>query len=122
VFLPRPERLALARALNAVVASPAFSPWRQGAPLDVADWLTPRARTPVTVLVLAHLDEAQRRFFVTLLLHQVVAWSRRQPGASALRALVYMDEVMGWLPPHPKDPSTKWPVLTLLKQARVGVI
>ena len=121
-FFPRPERLALARSLNAVVASPAFAPWRQGAPLDVGAWLSPGWRTPVTVLYLAHLDEAQRQFFVTLLLHQVVAWSRRQPGASSLRALVYLDEVMGYLPPHPRNPSTKWPILTLMKQARaVGV-
>jgi hypothetical protein len=121
-FLPRPERLALAKALNTVVASPAFAPWRQGAPLDVGAWLTPAPRTPVTVLYLAHLDEAQRMFFVTLLMHQVVAWSRRQPGSSALRALVYFDEVMGYLPPHPRNPTSKWPVLALMKQARaVGV-
>jgi hypothetical protein len=77
------------------------------------------------VLSLAHLDDRQRSFFVTMLLHAVVAWTRRLPGTGALRALVYFDEVMGYLPPHPKDPPTKAPVLTLLKQARavgVGVV
>ena len=122
--MPRPDRLALAKALNAVVASPAFEPWRRGVPLDVGAWLSAPTggKTPVTVLYLAHLDEAQRMFFVTLLLYQVVGWSRRQPGARALRALLYMDEVMGYLPPHPRNPTTKWPVLALMKQARaVGV-
>ena len=124
-FLPRPERLELAKALNAVVASPAFAPWRHGVPLDVGAWLTPAPRAPLTVVYLAHLDEPQRMFFVTLLMHQVVAWSRRQPGATALRALVYFDEVMGYLPPHPRNPTSKWPVLALMKQARavgVGVV
>jgi hypothetical protein len=122
-FLPREERVDLARALNAVVSSPAFAPWRMGVPLDVEAWLTPvGGRTPVRVIYLSHLDDAQRMFFVTLLLHAVVAWSRRLPGAGALRALVYFDEVMGYLPPHPRDPPSKAPVLTLLKQARaVGV-
>ena len=121
-FLPRDERVQLARELNAVWSSPAFQPWRKGVPLDVGRWLQPAERTPVTVLYLSHLDDAQRMFFVTLLLHAVVAWSRRLPGSTALRALLYFDEVMGYLPPHPRAPPSKPPVLTLLKQARaVGV-
>jgi hypothetical protein len=121
-FLPHDDRLELARSLNAVVSSPAFEPWRRGVPLDVGAWLTPGERTPVHVVYLSHLDDGQRMFFVTLLLHAVVAWSRRLPGASRLRALLYFDEVMGYLPPHPRSPPSKAPVLTLLKQARgVGV-
>jgi hypothetical protein len=124
-FLPPDERTDLARALNAVVSSPAFAAWRQGVPLDVGAWLTPGERgerTPVTVVYLSHLDDAQRMFFVTLLLHAVVAWSRRLPGSVRLRALVCLDEAMGWLPPYPRDPPSKSPMLTLLKQARaVGV-
>jgi hypothetical protein len=123
-FLPREDRVQLARELNAVGSSPAFQPWRRGVPLDVGGWLTPggAARTPVTVLYLSHLDDTQRMFFVTLLLHAVVAWSRSLAGSQALRALVYFDEVMGYLPPHPRTPPSKAPVLTLLKQARaVGV-
>jgi len=123
-FMPRDRRTALALSLNAVISSPAFAPWRRGVPLDVGGWLTPDAdgRTPVKVVYLAHLDDAQRMFFVTLLLHAVVAWSRRLPGRSDLTALVYFDEVMGYLPPYPRNPPSKAPVLTLLKQARsVGV-
>src|SRR6266699_1744762 len=50
---------------------------------------------------------------------------RRQSGTSELRALVYMDEIFGYFPPHPANPPTKRPLLTLLKQARaqgVGVV
>ena len=50
---------------------------------------------------------------------------RRQGGTTELRALVYMDEIFGYFPPHPANPPTKRPLLTLLKQARaqgVGVV
>ena len=63
-------------------------------------------------------------FFVTLLLNEVVAWMRTQPGTSSLRALLYMDEVFGYFPPVANPPS-KRPMLTLLKQARaygLGVV
>lgn len=122
-FFPRKDRLDLAMRLNGILASPSFAAWRQGIPLDIDALLTPKAdRTPVRVLYLAHLDDSQRMFFVTMLLHAVVAWSRRQPGTGTLRALLYFDEVFGYLPPHPRNPPSKQPILTLMKQARaVGV-
>ncbi len=121
-FFPRPDRLELAMSLNAVAASPSFAVWSQGPALDLDVLLDASVKTPVRVLYLAHLDDAQRMFFLTLLLHRIVAWTRRLPGTSALRALVYFDEVYGYLPPHPRDPPTRRPLLTLLKQARaVGV-
>ncbi len=121
----REARQALAVALNTVAASPSFAPWMTGEPLDVAAWLAPAERTKIRILTLAHLDDRQRQFCVTLVLHAVVAWSRRQPGTGALRAVLWFDEVAGYLPPHPKDPPTKAPVLTLMKQARavgLGVV
>jgi len=122
-FFPRAARMKLAMSLNGIVASPGFAVWRQGSPLDVDTLLSKRGgKTPVSVLYLAHLDDGQRMFFLSLLLSRVVAWSRRQPGTGSLRALVYFDEVYGYLPPHPADPPTKRAVLTLMKQARaVGV-
>ena len=120
-FLPRKERMDLAMSLNAVVSSPSFAAWSQGEPLDIDALLAPGVGA-IQVMYLAHLDDARRTFFLSILLNQVVAWTRRQPGTSALRALVYFDEVYGFLPPYPKNPPTKRPVLTLLKQARaVGV-
>jgi hypothetical protein len=118
------DRMDLAMQLNAVVASPSFSAWASGDPLDVAGLLDqrPDGRTPVTVFHLAHLDEGERQFFGAMLLERIVAWSRSQPGTSSLRALVFLDEAFGYLPPHPRNPPTKKPLLTLMKQARaVGV-
>lgn len=124
-FFPKKKRLDLAMKLNAVVASPAFTPWSQGVSLDLDAMLAPRAKAPIHVFTTAHLSEEQRRFFVSTLMNSLVAWSRRQPGTGDLRALLYMDEVYGYLPPHPANPPTKRPILTLMKQARavgVGVV
>ncbi|MFO0866906.1 MAG: hypothetical protein U0744_20080 [Gemmataceae bacterium] len=56
-------------------------------------------------------------FFVSLLMNQILGWMRQQPGTTSLRALVYMDEIFGYFPPV-KNPPSKQPMLTLLKQAR----
>ena len=48
----------------------------------------------------------------------------QQSGTTDLRALLYMDEVAGYLPPT-AAPPTKKPIMTLMKQARafgVGVV
>ena len=77
------------------------------------------------IFYVAHLDDTQRMFFTTLLLEEMLSWTRRQSGTSNLRALLYFDEVFGYLPPHPANPPSKQPLLTLLKQARafgVGVL
>ena len=122
--MPRTQRRTLALQLNAVLAAPAFAAWRRGVPLDLDAWLVPGAegRTPIRVLTLAHLNDRERMFFVSILLHTLVAWTRRQEGTGRLRALMFFDEVFGFLPPHPRNPSSKEPLLRLLKQARsVGV-
>ncbi len=117
-FFPPDDRMELAVLLNAVVAAPSFGVWSRGAALDIDALLQPARRTPVHVFHLAHLDESQRQFFVSLLLGRVQAWSRSQPGTEDLRALVFFDEVSGYLPPHPKNPPAKGSLLGLMKQAR----
>src|SRR5262245_28788789 len=124
-FFPARERAALAGALNNLLAAPGFAAWLEGEPLDVARLLRSESGRPrLCVLSIAHLSDAERMFFVTLLLDELVAWMRAQPGTSSLRAILYMDEVMGYLPPTANPPS-KLPLLTLLKQARaygLGVV
>jgi DNA helicase HerA-like ATPase len=117
-FFPEKDRTALAMKLNGLVASPAFASWMEGPPLDVASLLwgpdgTPRA----SIIYLAHLSDEERQFIVTLLLSSVITWMRSQSGTGDLRALVYMDEVFGFVPPTAEPPAKK-PILTLLKQAR----
>ncbi|HVK86095.1 MAG TPA: DUF87 domain-containing protein [Kofleriaceae bacterium] len=117
-FFPAAERTQLALALNTVLASSGFAAWTRGAPLDIPSLLfTPDGKPRVAILSIAHLGDAERMMFVTLLLQELVTWMRTQPGTSSLRAMVFMDEVAGYLPPTAMPPSKK-PMLTLLKQAR----
>ncbi len=117
-FYPEKDRMQLAMLLNGLMASPSFADWIQGDPMDVGALLHSATGKPkVSILYIAHLSDAERQFFVTLLLEQVVSWMRAQTGTTSLRALLYMDEVFGYLPPTANPPS-KQPMLTLLKQAR----
>jgi hypothetical protein len=117
-FYPAKERAALAMSLNNLLASPGFSAWLTGEPLDIQRLLwTVDGKPRVSILSIAHLSEAERMFFVTLLLNELVAWMRGQSGTTSLRALLYMDEVFGFFPPV-ANPPAKTPMLTLLKQAR----
>jgi len=122
---PRKDRFELAMALNNLLASPGFATWREGEPLDMSRLLSaPDGRPRLSILSIAHLNDEQRMFFVTLLLNEVIAWMRTQSGTGSLRAILYMDEIMGYFPPS-KNPPSKQPMLTLLKQARafgVGVL
>lgn len=124
-FYPEKERTKLAMELNNLLASPAFAGWMTGQPLDVQQlFFSPEGKPRHSIISIAHLDDAQRMFFVTILLNEVLAWTRTQSGTSSLRALLYMDEVFGYFPPTANPPS-KQPMLTLLKQARafgLGVV
>jgi hypothetical protein len=125
-FFPASDRRKLAMSLNALLASPTFEVWRQGEPLDVERLLrAPDGRPRLSIVYTAHLSDGERLFVTALLLDKVKTWVRRQSGTSDLRALLYMDEVFGYFPPHPADPPTKRPLLTLVKQARaqgLGVV
>ena len=124
-FYPKKERFELAMALNGLCAAPGFAAWTQGEPLDVQRLLWGKDGKPkIAIVSVAHLSDAERMFFVTALLNEVVAWMRQQSGTGSLRAMLYMDEVFGYLPPS-KNPPSKLPLLTLLKQARafgLGVV
>jgi hypothetical protein len=124
-FYPSDKRFELAMAINNLLAAPGFSAWSEGDPLDVQRLLyTVEGKPRVSILSIAHLNDAERMFFVSLLLNQVLGWMRQQPGTTSLRALVYMDEIAGYFPPV-ANPAPKTPMLTLLKQARafgVGMV
>ena len=124
-FFPNKDRFELAMSLNNLLASPGFSAWLEGEPLHIGNLLyTPAGKPRIAILSIAHLSDAERMFFVTILLNEVLAWTRTQSGTSSLRAILYMDEIFGYFPPTANPPS-KLPMLTLLKQARafgVGVV
>ncbi|HSL93004.1 MAG TPA: DUF87 domain-containing protein, partial [Bacillota bacterium] len=117
-FYPSRDRFALAMRLNSLLASPGFKSWLEGVPLDVNSFLYGTdGKARVSIFSIAHLSDSERMFFVTMLLNELIAWMRSQPGTGSLRALLYMDELFGYLPPTANPPS-KLPLLTLLKQAR----
>ncbi|MFN8403586.1 MAG: DUF87 domain-containing protein [Anaerolineales bacterium] len=117
-FFPAKDRMELAMILNNILAAPAFESWREGQSLDVKSLLfTKEGKPRHSIFYLAHLSDAERMFFVTLLFSAVETWMRTQSGATSLRALLYMDEIFGYLPPLGNPPS-KEPLLRMLKQAR----
>jgi hypothetical protein len=124
-FFPADDRFQLAMALNHLLASPSFASWMEGEPLDIQKILhTPAGKPRHAIFSIAHLADAERMFFVSLLLNQVLGWMRTQSGTTSLRAILYMDEIFGYFPPVANPPS-KLPLLTLLKQARafgLGVV
>ena len=124
-FFPAKERTDLAMTLNNILASPAFQSWREGQPLNIPDLLfAPDGRPRQSVFYTAHLSDGERMFFVTLLLSAFETWMRTQSGSTSLRAILYFDELFGYLPPQSNPPS-KTPLLRMLKQARafgVGLV
>jgi len=124
-FYPSKERFGLAMALNNLLAAPGFEAWMHGEPLDIDRMLyTDQGKPRLAIFSIAHLGDAERMFFVSSLLGEMLSWMRRQSGTTSLRALLYMDEIYGYLPPTANPPS-KQPLMTMMKQARafgVGVL
>lgn len=120
-FFPAKDRFTLALTLNNLVAAPGFALWREGEALNIERFLYAEDGRPrATVFYLAHLPEEQRHFFVTLFLEELRSWVRGQAGTRTLRALLYFDEIFGYMPPHPHNPPPKAPLLALLKQGRAA--
>ena len=118
VFYPQKERIDLAMAINNLIASPTFQSWMEGEELDIGKLLYDKQGKPkISIMYISHLSDKERMFFVSLLLNQIIGWMRTQSGSASLRALIYFDEIFGYIPPTANPPSKK-PLLTLLKQAR----
>ena len=119
------DRFGLAMRFNNLLGAPGFSAWLEGQPMDIDQILySPSGKPRIAIFSIAHLNDTERMFFVSLLLTQMVSWMRTQSGTTSLRALLYMDEVFGFFPPT-KNPPSKTPMLTMLKQARaygLGVV
>lgn len=122
---PAAERFQFAMSINNLLAAPGFESWLEGESLDIDTLLYDESGNPkVSIISIAHLQDSERMFFVSLLLTRLLSWVRRQSGTTSLRAILYMDEVLGYFPPVANPPS-KPPLIALLKQARafgVGVV
>ena len=106
-FFPPKDRFALAMALNNLLAAPGFRRVDAGRSrsTSVGCSTPPAASRACRSCSIAHLSDAERMFFVSLLLNQMLGWMRSQPGTTSLRALVYMDEIFGYFPPVANPPS-----------------
>ena len=125
--LPAASRGKLAAKLNNIVAAPSFQSWREGIDINIDKLFTAKpGKTPVVIFSVAHLvDDAERIFAISMFLEELVSWMRKQPGTSELKSCLLLDEMYGVMPPHPANPPTKKPLLTMLKQARahgLGVV
>ncbi len=124
-FYPQADRFKFATKFNSIIASPSFKAWLEGDTLDIQKLLyDEEGKAKIAIFSISHLNDDERMFFVTLLLNKYIAWMRRQSGTSALKTLLYMDEIFGFFPPI-KNPPSKEPMLLMLKQARaygVGVV
>jgi hypothetical protein len=120
------KRFKLAMELNNIIAAPSFQSWLQGQPMDMQSLLyQPNGRPRVSIFYIAHLNDQERMFIITLILETMIGWMRTLSGTPSLRALLYVDEMFGYFPPYPKNPPTKEPILRLIKQARafgIGLI
>ncbi|MEO0413395.1 MAG: DUF87 domain-containing protein [Verrucomicrobiota bacterium] len=116
--IPEKDRRGLAMKMNNLLASPGFSSWLKGEPLDIKRMMhTAEGQPRISIFSIAHLSDSERMFFTSLLLNQMLGWMRAQSGTTSLRAMLYMDEIYGYLPPTAMPPSKK-PLMTMLKQAR----
>jgi hypothetical protein len=125
-IFPEKDRFKLAQQLNNIIAAPGFQAWMKGEPLHIPSLLyTNEGQSRTSIFYLAHLNDSERNFIITLITQSIIAWMRSLSGSTSLRALVYVDEVFGMFPPHPYNPPTKEPLLRLLKQGRgfgIGMI
>ncbi len=117
-FYPSKDRFELAISLNNLLSAPGFQNWFAGEPLSVDRFLySENVKPRVSIFYIAHLNDNERMFFVSMLLNQIINWMRKQTGTGSLRAILYFDEIFGYLPPVANPPSKK-PLMLLLKQAR----
>ncbi len=117
-FIDKKTRQKLALKFNGLLASPGFSTWLEGPSMDIRKMMyTPEGKPRISIFSIAHLSDEERMFFVSLLLNQMLGWMRAQSGTTSLRAMLYMDEIYGYLPPTANPPSKK-PLMTILKQGR----
>ena len=117
-FYPSKDRFELAISLNSLLSAPSFQSWLEGQPLEMDSLMhTTQGKPRVSIFYIAHLNDNERMFFVTMLFNQLTSWMRKQTGTGSLRAILYFDEIFGYMPPVANPPS-KRPLMLLLKQAR----
>ncbi len=126
-LLSHKERAALVRRSKAMTVGAKGLLFTAGPPLDVKDMVVwaPTGRTPVNIVYTGGLrSPSEREMVVATLCEDVYHWMVSSPNGH-LRLVLYIDEVAGLCPPHPKNPPAKKFLSLLFRQARkygVGLI
>lgn len=114
--ISKEKRVAFAIALNNVLSSPLMIYFKKGEELNFDNIFSDPKNE--TIFTLSQLSDEQREFFLGIFLSELYQWVRKQNGSNRLKMALVFDEVFGFFPPYPKNPSTKQPLMGLLKQAR----
>ncbi len=126
-LLAHRERAALVRRAKAMTVGAKGLLFTAGPPLDVADMVSwaPKGRTPVSIVYTGGLrSPSEREMVVATLCEDVYHWMVSESNGH-LRLILYIDEVAGLCPPHPKNPPAKKFLSLLFRQARkygVGLV
>jgi hypothetical protein len=115
---PEKDRMALAIQLNNLLASPSNAVWMEGQPLDFQTMLyTAEGQPTVCIFHLAHLDNHLQLSTAAVIMSRLTNWMHQQAGTSNLQALLYINEIYGFIPPV-ANPPTRNPLDRLLKEGR----
>ena len=126
-LLSHRERSALVRRAKAMTVGAKGLLFTAGPPLDVKSMVSwaPRGRTPVNIVYTGGLrSPSEREMVVATLCEDVYHWMVSETNGH-LRLVLYIDEVAGLCPPHPKNPPAKKFLSLLFRQARkygVGLV
>ncbi|HYS71855.1 MAG TPA: helicase HerA-like domain-containing protein, partial [Thermoplasmata archaeon] len=114
------ERASLVRRAQSMTVGAKGLLFTAGPALDVESMVHPAPgdRVPVSVVYTGGLrNPRERELVVATLCKDVVAWMNAKP-LGDLRLVVYIDEVAGLCPPHPRNPPAKKFLSLLFRQAR----
>ena len=118
-FVKPSVRDDLARRINALMVRSV-----PGVKLDFEELITfatDQGKTPIICFDLRKItEEEERQTFVAEILGEVQRWIWAKGGTSRLRAILYFDELYGFMPAGSSKPPSKTALLLLLKQARAG--
>ncbi|HLP80332.1 MAG TPA: helicase HerA-like domain-containing protein [Acidobacteriota bacterium] len=121
--LPIKERKKIAAQFNVVLSSPAKRVWAQGEELSIEKLFKKNTLSVFDLRYVTDLEEKQ--FVVEIILQEVYRFLISKGGSEELKYILYIDELAGFVPPPPANPTTKRQLELLIRQARafgLGVI
>ncbi|MHA2204189.1 MAG: hypothetical protein ACW991_10915, partial [Candidatus Hodarchaeales archaeon] len=118
-FISKTKRSELARNINALMVRAV-----PGVDLNFEKLIglaRKKNKTPIIVFDLRKITDADEKSnFVAEILGEVQRWVWSKGGTSRLRAILYFDELYGFMPAGSLSPPSKTALLIMLKQARAA--